>query len=457
MIPAVPPRIFISHASANAALALKVCDGLESRGIRCWIAPRDVQPDGTYGTEIMKGLRECEVFLILLSDAAADSQQVEREAERASHYKKRIIPLTLGETDPGPRLEYYIAGRQRFPCSSPPSERLLDTLAEAVSGTTVAHPALEPPRPPRAWLLPSLAAGVAVTIGVVYFIATSGRVVPSPSPGTAQPPPPSEVVKPPDASASHAPQPAATPAKGKANLPAATSPKANAPPAAAVVPAARGAEPVAAVVNGLRVSFVSIPGGTFKMGCAAGDSDCGDDEKPVRNVSVDPFQMSATEVTQEIWESVMKNNPSDFTGAAMPVEHVSWQDAQDFVDKLNQRRDGFVYRLPTEAEWEYAARAHEPSAPELASSAWFGMASGASRSARPQRVGTKKANRWGLYDMLGNVAEWCEDWYSPNFQRVVRGGSWMDSAPALRVSARGKAVPTTRDYSIGLRLARTPQ
>ena len=192
------------------------------------------------------------------------------------------------------------------------------------------------------------------------------------------------------------------------------------------------------------------------MGCA-GDSDCGDDEKPVRNVAVDPFQMSATEVTQELWEAVMKNNPSDFTGATLPVEHVSWQDSQDFMDKLNQRRDGFTYRLPTEAEWEYAARAHEPSAPELASVAWFGMASGSARAARPQGVGTKKPNRWGLYDMLGNVAEWCEDWYSPNFQRVVRGGSWMDSAPALRVSARGKALPTTRDYSIGVRLIRTPK
>ena len=121
MIPAVPSRVFISHASADAPLALNICDGLESRGVRCWIAPRDVQSDGTYGTEIMKGLRECEVFLIVLSDAASESQQVEREAERASHYKKRIIPLTLGQTDPGPRLEYYIAGRQRFPCPSPPS------------------------------------------------------------------------------------------------------------------------------------------------------------------------------------------------------------------------------------------------------------------------------------------------------------------------------------------------
>ena len=457
MMRAVPPRVFISHASADAPLALNICDGLESRGVRCWIAPRDVQSDGTYGTEIMKGLRECEVFLIVVSDAAADSQQVEREAERASHYKKRIIPLTLGESDAGPRLEYYIAGRQRFPCSSPPSAQLLDSLADAARGETVARetPAPPPPPPRRQWLLPSVAAGVALAIGAGYVMTRSAPSVQAPT--TTQSPPISQATQP---AAQPASNPSSSPAapmkeKEKATLPT-PSRTLNPAPAAAVVPAARGGS-VDAVVNGVRMSFVPIPGGTFKMGCAGGESDCGDDEKPVRNVSVDPFQMSATEVTQEIWESVMKNNPSDFTGAAMPVEHVSWQDAQDFVDKLNQRRDGFTYRLPTEAEWEYAARAHEPSAPELSSVAWFGMASGAARSARPQRVATKKANRWGLYDMLGNVAEWCEDWYSPNFQRAVRGGSWMDSAPALRVSARGKAVPTTRDYSIGLRLARTPQ
>ena len=130
MIPAVPPRVFISHASADAALAFTICDGLESRGVRCWIAPRDVQSDGTYGTEILKGLRECEVFLILVSDAAAESQQVEREAERASHYKKRIIPLVLGQSESGPRLEYYIAGRQRFPCAAVPTAHFLDTLAK---------------------------------------------------------------------------------------------------------------------------------------------------------------------------------------------------------------------------------------------------------------------------------------------------------------------------------------
>ena len=464
MIPAVPPRVFISHASADATLALNICNGLESRGVRCWIAPRDVQSDGTYGTEIMKGLRECEVFLIILSDAASESQQVEREAERASHYKKRIIPLTLGQTDPGPRLEYYIAGRQRFPCPSPPSARFFDSLADAARGETVAHETPAPPRSRRQWLLPSVAAGLALAITAGYLInrptPINRSAPPAAAPTTTQPPPIAPVNLPTGADSNKSDGAARQPTPGRASNPPpspATVTKDKPAPAAAVVPAARsgGVEP--AVVNGVRMAFVSIPGGTFKMGCSAGDGECGDDEKPVRNVAVEPFQMSATEVTQAVWQSLMKNNPSDFTGATLPVEHVSWQDAQAFVDQLNQRRDGFIYRLPTEAEWEYAARAQEPVLPELNAVAWFGMASGSARAPRPQSVGTKKANRWGLYDMLGNVAEWCEDWYSPNFQRVVRGGSWMDSASALRVSARGKAVPSTRDYSIGLRLIRTPQ
>ena len=181
-----------------------------------------------------------------------------------------------------------------------------------------------------------------------------------------------------------------------------------------------------------------------------------DDEKPVRRVSVDAFQIGETEVTQEQWQAVMENNPSDFKGAGRPVEHISWQDSQEFLEKLNQRRDGFSYRLPTEAEWEYAARAGGSAQPVLTAIAWFGLAESSGRSSRPQTVATKAANVWGLYDMLGNVAEWCEDWYSPNYQRVVRGGSWVDAAKSLRVSARGKATPGTRDYSIGLRIVRGP-
>ena len=153
----------------------------------------------------------------------------------------------------------------------------------------------------------------------------------------------------------------------------------------------------------------------------------------------------------------MATNPSDFKGAGRPVEHVSWNDAQEFLERLNARRDGFTYRLPTEAEWEYAARANAAAPPAPNAVAWFGLAEASGRASRPQAVATKAANAWGLFDMLGNVAEWCEDWYSPNYQRVVRGGSWIDAAKSVRVSARGKAMPGTRDYSIGLRIVREPR
>jgi formylglycine-generating enzyme required for sulfatase activity len=210
-------------------------------------------------------------------------------------------------------------------------------------------------------------------------------------------------------------------------------------------------------INGVTLRFVAIPPGTVAKGCADGDPDCRDDEKPVQRLRLDAFQMSATEVTQEFWQAVTGENPSDFKGADRPVENVSWNDAQEFIDRVNQRDTGLRYRLPTEAGWEYAARAGDDTQPNLAAVAWFGLTGGGSRQPRPQTVASKSANRWGLYDMLGNVAEWCEDWYAPNYQRVVKGGAWDDSAASLRPSARGKATVSTRTYSIGVRLVREPR
>src|ERR1700704_6046239 len=104
-------QVFISHSSLDGALALQLCGGLEAKGVRCWIAPRDVAYEGTYGPEIVKGVRESDVFLVLVTDNCAQSDQVEREAERATHYGKRIVPVMVGKSEPGPRLEYYLAGR----------------------------------------------------------------------------------------------------------------------------------------------------------------------------------------------------------------------------------------------------------------------------------------------------------------------------------------------------------
>ena len=473
-------QVFVSHASANADVALAICNGLEARGVSCWIAPRDVAFDGTYGSEIVKGVRECDVFLIVVTEAAAASQQVEREAERASHYGRRIIPVIVGRSDPGPRLEFYVAGRQQFPCPTEPDEHFFADLTAAIRSDGregVATPARA--NIPRTVPPTSIRLGAAAIVVLLLAVGAYVLTRPSTSEITASVPGP-DVTAPPASGGSPPPVTASSGNDGRAGGAAPSKPdvvkSANDSPALTTAatkdvrerpnvpsgapgesPPARPSGGLSAIANGMRLAFIALPPGTFRMGCATGDSACADDESPPRTVSVQAFQMSATEVTQEFWQAVMGSNPSDFQGARQPVEGVTWQDAQAFAARLSESGDGFRYRLPTEAEWEYAARAGETTAPDLAAAAWFGLAAGGGRPPRPQAVGTKSPNRWGLFDMLGNVAEWCEDWYSPNYQRVVKGGAWDDGSNALRASARGKAVPSTRVYSIGLRLVREAQ
>lgn len=444
-------HVFISHSSVDASLATRICRALEAKGLSCWIAPRDVKSEGTYGREILRGLRECESFLIIVTVASAASEQVEREAERATQYKKRIVPVIVGGTDPGLQLEYYLAGRQRVECSSTPDDKVIDGIADVLRGRTYLQqePVAES-APKRKLILFGVAAGIAV-VGAVAWTTLGRR-----GPVTEQPPPTLSVPAV-GAPARGKNTESEMPPSTKAAASGATDLQARNPgrPTSASRPVPRQASAMRVVeVDGQRMSFVPIPPGTFAMGCSNGDVNCYDDERPVRPMTVGAMEMSATEVPQALWEAVMGSNPSDFKGEGFPVEHVSWLDAQAFANRLTQRHDGFAYRLPTEAEWEYAARATAPNT-DLASVAWFALASAVEPDSRPQRVATKRANALGLYDMFGNVAEWCQDWYSPNYQRVIRGGSWLDTARSLRASARAKAVPTTREYSIGVRLVRT--
>jgi formylglycine-generating enzyme required for sulfatase activity len=165
---------------------------------------------------------------------------------------------------------------------------------------------------------------------------------------------------------------------------------------------APGAKPPA------QIEFVKISAGDFMMGCVKGDTDCIEDEVPTHKVQLTKgFEMGKYEVTQAQWEAVMGSNPSDNKGPKNPVDNVSKDDIHAFLDKLNAHNDGYKYRLPTEAEWEYAARADKPDPPKasLGEYAWFNDNSG--DTSHP--VGLKKPNAWGLYDMLGNVRECVED------------------------------------------------
>jgi formylglycine-generating enzyme required for sulfatase activity len=202
------------------------------------------------------------------------------------------------------------------------------------------------------------------------------------------------------------------------------------------------------------------------------DSSEYDNEKPVHKVNISTFWISRYLVTQEQWEAVMGNNPSNFKGRDLPVEEVSWDDANKFIEKLNTLiKDGDTkYRLPTEAEWEYACRADSSTkycfgddASKLVEYAWFNENS----ESTTHRVGLKLPNAWGLYDMHGNVYEWIADWYGdyskgettdPNgpktgSARVVRGGSWSSGAQLARSADRSRNDPDLRYSNYGFRLA----
>jgi len=209
------------------------------------------------------------------------------------------------------------------------------------------------------------------------------------------------------------------------------------------------------------MEFVAVPGGCFQMGDTFGDGNS--DEKPVHEVCLSDFSIGKYEVTQAQWQRVMGSNPSHFTqcGDTCPVEKVSWEDAQQFISRLNQQ-SGSNYRLPTEAEWEYAARSGGKSEKysggnDVDAVAWYSGNSGS----QTHPVGQKQANGLGIYDMSGNVWEWVQDWYgnygnvrqqnptglSSGSGRVVRGGGWDDVAWVVRSAFRFCYVPGFRfDY-----------
>ena len=231
-------------------------------------------------------------------------------------------------------------------------------------------------------------------------------------------------------------------------------------------------------VNGVSFTMIKVEGGTFQMGAQSidpsgtnYDSDALSGEEPVHSVTLSDYYIGETEVTQELWEAVMGSNPSYFKGSQKPVENVSWNDCKEFIAKLN-RITGKNFRLPTEAEWEYAARGGNESqgykysgSNTIGNVAWYTDNS----SYKTHDVKTKTPNELGIYDMSGNVYEWCEDWYNSNYysnspqtnptgpssgsSRVLRGGRWGGDAEYCRVSFRSYNNPGRRYNDSGFRLA----
>ena len=222
--------------------------------------------------------------------------------------------------------------------------------------------------------------------------------------------------------------------------------------------------------NSIGMEFILIPAGTFMMGSLDSDPHALSDEKPAHQVMTSqPFHLGKYPVTQLQWHAVMGTNPSHFKGEDRPVENVLWEDAQDFMHKLNEREGVSHYRLPTEAQWEYACRAGSNTvyhfgndASQLGDYAWYSDNTGG----QTHPVGQKKPNAWGLYDMHGNVWEWVADGkrnYATHAvtdpkgpteagaRRVIRGGCWSSVALDARSALRFRYLPGLRDDSLGFR------
>ena len=224
------------------------------------------------------------------------------------------------------------------------------------------------------------------------------------------------------------------------------------------------------------MEFVAIPAGSFQMGSPSSESDRESNEKQ-HLVTVRSFELMTTEVTQGMWQEVMGTNPASGygVGSNYPVYNVSWNDCQEFIAELNDQDSRYTYRLPTEAEWEYACRAgtttrfywgNSDSSSDIGGYAWYDGNSNSST----HPVGQKLPNAWGLYDMSGNVWEWCQDGYTNDYDncptdgsaycgsvsyRVGRGGGWSDDARYCRSAVRGDSGPGDGEINVGFRLARS--
>ena len=419
-------QVFISYSSADKAVADRICAALESAGITCWIAPRNIAPGTDFPTAIVEGVGSTRALVLVLTEHAATSPHVLSEVGHAFNGKKRIIPFRIWQQNLPEDLEYFLSMTQWLDapdgCTDQIVRRLVHATRSALAGERAPH-IVSPRRSAARWVAGALLA-LAVVGGAVAFWKLRK--------------PPEPVLVPP-------------PIGGT------TSPPGTSPPGVQVKTWLNPAD-------GLMYAW--IPPGTFIMGCSAQDSECSDDEKPTHQVDIAKgFWLGQTEVTVAAYRKfaaktgqLRPDGDSD-----LPVSGVTWVDAKQYCAAMGGR-------LPTEAEWEYAARAgsSQPYYGVISRIAWYAGNSGDA----PHAVGKKQPNAFGLYDMLGNVSEWVLDRYfdkydpdsaatGPDVQQplagnasaVARGGFWESDATGLRVSRR-LAQETDRDViPIGLRCA----
>lgn len=405
--------IFISYSSSDKGTADQVCAALEQAGYGCWIAPRDIEPGADYPAAILAGVQAARLIVVIISEAAVASPHILTEVGHAFGEKKPILPFRLSEVKLPPSFDYFLSTSQWLDAHDGCTPENLSRLKEAVSQELAGHavsPILKVVR--RGKLIPLLvAAFVLMAIGgTLYWRRHAAQGVATEAPGPSH-----ELV-------------VAT-NNAKAPLPE-TKP-----------------QPWINPKDGL--TYVWIPPGSFSMGCSPGDSECQPDENPRHLVEFPKgFWLGQTEVTNAAYHRVVPSSPFSPKEAKLPVVRLSWIDAKAYCAAAGGR-------VPTEAEWEYAARAGtlEPYYGVPSKIAWYAANSGDAR----HEVGTLQPNAYGLYDMLGNASEWVLDRYynkydieapavgnveqplPSNATALTRGGFWESEASGVRVSRRVEA------------------
>jgi formylglycine-generating enzyme required for sulfatase activity len=435
------PFVFISFASGDAELAHRAVDTLERAGIRCWIADRDIQMAASYPAAITAAIKASGALLLLLTEGANGSPHVLREVELAFTDRRPILPVRIAGVQPSADLQYFLSTSQWLDAGRAFDDSDL-TRIEPVLRELLAHGRQSRPFvDPASHLVRMVAVTLlVVTVAVAALIWFRHRPE-APSPATSN----TRSTRP----SSPAPQPAPSPPSPTPD--ASPNARATAPPA--------GAAPASRLRTRTNArdgqTYVWIAPGRFAMGCSEGDPACGSDEQPVHEVEIARgFWLATSEVTAAQYRKAKEDG-------ARPAAAVSWAAAKAYCAAAGGR-------LPTEAEWEYAARAGSRSRyyGQLDAIAWYQ----ANSDDQPHPVARKTPNAFGLYDMLGNVSEWVLDRYynaydetsdpqkpdqplAGNASAVARGGSWVSDARGIRVSRRLEMPPDAEEPHIGFRCA----
>jgi formylglycine-generating enzyme required for sulfatase activity len=515
--------VFLSYSTKDKNWADAACAVLERHHVRCWIAPRDIIPGDEWGASIIRGINASRIMVLIFSGHANGSGQVRREVERAISQGMILLPVRIEEIRPDGAMEYALGNTHWLDAFAPPIERQLDLLARSVKtllGHDVALPAAPAPAKSAAvapaklphssqiaptqsthwkkWLIALTGCLFGLIALAVIIINIQGRVGREPKIAASD-----------DASLTVEAGPATVEHSPKVDSVSSTTP--------GKTPEARPTDesrrlltnkPAADISNSIGMKLRLIPAGEFMMGSPEGDDDAAKAEKPRHRVRITrPFYLGLYEVTQAEYKAVTGINPSFHSANgggkdkveghatdSHPVENVTWLEAVRFCNKLSEKEgrhpfyridgasvdvpdwNGPGYRLPTEAEWEYACRANVSIATRysfgdeasLGEFAWFRVNS----KNRTHIVGEKPPNGFGLHDMHGNVYEWCWDWagedyykgspvddprgpdrYESNSHRVRRGGNVGSPADDCRSAARDWVPPHERWGGMGFRLA----